>query len=146
MSNKKTAKVVWSGKDLQFRSTLGSGYQFDLSSSASEAGGGSPMEFLLAGVAGGTAMDDISILQKVRRKVQDFSVEIYDVRADEHPKVYTEVDITYVVRGESINEDNVARAIELSENIYCSASQMFHRSGTKINTHYRIEETAVSQP
>jgi putative redox protein len=140
MSNEKTAKVVWSGNDLQFHGTVGSGYQFDLNSSAGEAAG-SPMELLLAGVAGCTAMDVISILQKMRQKVHDFSVEITGLRAEEHPKVYTEVDITYVVRGESINEDNVARAIELSQNIYCSASQMFHRSGTKISTHYRIEET-----
>ena len=139
MSNEKTAKVVWSGNDLQFRGTLGSGYQFDLNSNAGEASG-SPMEFLLAGVAGCTAMDVISILQKMRQKVHDFSVEISGGRAEEHPKVYTEVDITYVVRGESINEDNVARAIELSQNIYCSASQMFEQSGTKINTSYRIEE------
>lgn len=143
MANEKTAKVVWSGSDLQFRGTLGSGYQFDLNSSASEAGG-SPMEFLLAGVVGCTAMDVISILQKMRQKVHHFSVEIAGVRADDHPKVYTEVDITYVVRGESIEEEKVARAIELSQGVYCSASQMFERSGTKVSTHYRIEETAVS--
>lgn len=142
MSNEKTAKVVWSGNDLQFHGTLGSGYEFDLNSHAGEAGG-SPMEFLLAGVAGCTAMDVISILQKMRQKVHGFSVEISGVRAEEHPKVYTEVDITFVVRGESINPENVARAIELSETIYCSASQMFQRSGAKINTGYRIEETAV---
>ncbi len=139
MSNEKTAKVVWSGEELQFRGTLGSGYQFDLNSNAGEHGG-SPMEFLLAGVAGCTAMDVISILQKMRQDVHEFSVEISGVRAAEHPKVYTEATITYVVRGQQIKEENVARAIELSENIYCSASQMFHRSGTKINTSYRIEE------
>lgn len=139
MSNEKTAKIVWSGENLQFHGTLGSGYEFDLNSSAGPAGG-SPMEFLLAGVAGCTAMDVISILQKMRQKVHDFSVEISGVRAEEHPKVYTDVTITFVVRGEDIKEENVARAIELSETIYCSASQMFHRSGTKISTGYRIEE------
>ena len=144
MSNEKTAKVVWSGEDLQFSGTLGSGYQFDLNSNASEAGG-SPMEFLLAGVVGCTAMDVISILQKMRQNVHEFAVEISGERAEQHPKVYTEVTITFIVRGESINEENVARAIELSETIYCSASQMFHRAGTKINTSYRIEDTAVSQ-
>lgn len=139
MSNEKTAKVVWSGEELQFRGTLGSGYEFDLNSNAGEHGG-SPMEFLLAGVAGCTAMDVISILQKMRQDVHEFFVEISGVRAAEHPKVYTEATITYVVRGQQIKEENVARAIELSENIYCSASQMFHRSGTKIKTSYRIEE------
>lgn len=142
MSQAKTAKVVWSGKNLQFSGTLGSGYRFELNSNASEAGG-SPMEFLLAGVAGCTAMDVISILQKMRQKVDEFFVEISGVRAEEHPKVYTEVEITFVVRGESINPDNVARAIELSETIYCSASQMFQRAGAKLHTSYRIEETAV---
>jgi len=141
MSNEKTAKVIWSGSDLQFRGTLGSGYQFDLNSNAGEAGG-SPMEFLLAGVAGCTAMDVISILQKMRQNVHEFYVEISGVRAEQHPKVYTEVDITYVVRGENIKEENVARAIELSEEIYCSASQMFRRSGTNVTSSYRIEETA----
>ncbi|VAW31768.1 OsmC/Ohr family protein [hydrothermal vent metagenome] len=139
MSNAKTAEIVWSGKELQFSGTLGSGYTFDLNSNASKVGG-SPMEFLLAGVAGCTAMDVISILQKMRQKVHEFSVEISGVRAEEHPKVYTEVEITYVVRGESINPDNVARAIELSKTIYCSASQMFQRAGTKLHTNYRIEE------
>ena len=142
MSNEKTARVVWSGNNLQFHGTLGSGYEFDLNSNASEAGG-SPMEFLLAGVAGCTAMDVISILQKMRQKVHEFAVEISGVRAEQHPKVYTEVDITFIVRGESIDPDNVARAIELSERIYCSASRMFQRAGTKLNTSYRIEETAV---
>ncbi|MFZ1395997.1 MAG: OsmC family protein [Candidatus Promineifilaceae bacterium] len=139
MSNEKTAKVVWSGEELQFRGTLGSGYEFDLNSNAGEHGG-SPMEFLLAGVAGCTAMDVISILKKMRQDVHEFSVEISGERADEHPKVYTETTITYVVRGKNLDEERVARAVELSETIYCSASQMFRRSGTKINSSYRIEE------
>ena len=139
MSNEKTAKVDWSGTDLQFHGTLGSGYEFDLNSNAGP-GGGSPMEFLLAGVAGCTAMDVISILQKMRQDVHDFTVEISGERAEAHPKVYTEVTVTYVLRGKSLNEENVARAIELSETIYCSASQMFHRAGAKMHTKYRIEE------
>ncbi|MCB8981100.1 MAG: OsmC family protein [Ardenticatenaceae bacterium] len=139
MSNEKTAKVVWSGDELQFHGTLSSGYEFELNSKAGTHGG-SPMEFLLAGVAGCTAMDVISILQKMRQDVHDFSVEISGVRAEEHPKVYTEATITYIVRGKNLDEERVARAVELSEDIYCSASQMFRRSGTKINSNYRIEE------
>ncbi len=139
MSNKRTASMVWTGNDLKFRGRLGSGYEFDLKSNA-EPSAGSPMEFLLAGVAGCIAMDVISILQKMRQKVHDFTVEITGVRAEEHPKVYTEVDITFVVVGESVDEAKVSQAIELSQNIYCSASQMFYRAGTKINTHIRIEE------
>lgn len=139
MSNEKTAKLIWSGNALQFTGMLGSGYKFDLNSNASAAGG-SPMEFLLAGVAGCTAMDVISILQKMRQEVHEFAVEISGKRAEEHPKVYTEVDITFIVRGQSIEPDKVARAIELSQTIYCSASKMFERAGTKLNTTYRIEE------
>lgn len=139
MAIENNAKVVWSGEELQFHGTLGSGYEFELNSRAG-AHGGSPMEFLLSGVAGCTAMDVISILKKMRQDVHDFSVEISGLRADEHPKVYTEVTITYIVRGKNLDEERVARAVELSEDIYCSASQMFRRSGAKINSSYRIEE------
>ena len=139
MAIENSAKVVWSGEELQFHGTLGSGYEFELNSRAG-AHGGSPMEFLLSGVAGCTAMDVISILKKMRQDVHDFSVEISGLRADEHPKVYTEATITYVVKGKNLDEERVARAVELSEDIYCSASQMFRRSGTKINSSYRIEE------
>jgi putative redox protein len=140
MDREKTASVVWQGRGLDFRATLGSGYQYTMRSPADE-GGGSPMEFLLAGVAGCTGMDVISILQKKRQIVHELAVEIHGVQAETPPNVYTDVTITFVVRGEQVDPAAVERAIELSHTKYCSASAMFQRAGTTITTGYRIEET-----
>lgn len=145
MGDMKRASMVWQGEGLAFKGVLGSGYTFDLVNPAGEAGG-SPMEFLLAGVAGCTAMDVIHILRKKRLKVHGFAVEITGERAEEHPKVYTDVEITFVVRGEDIQPRDVEEAIRLSKDKYCSASAMFVRAGAEVHTSYRIEAPeAVSE-
>jgi putative redox protein len=137
MSNK-TARMIWKDNELNLHGILGSGYEFDLSSNADPLGG-SPMEFLLAAVAGCTAMDVISILQKKREPITGFEVEIRGTRAQEHPKVYTAVTLLYLIRGEGVNPQSVERAIELSQTKYCSASAMFQQAGVEFHTTYRIE-------
>lgn len=138
MSDKKTARVIWTGTELAFRGILGSGYEFDLSSQAGETAG-SPMEFLLAGVAGCTAVDVVNTLRKMRQPLDGLVVEISGTRADEHPRVYTETSIVYVVRGASVDPQAVEKAIKLSKEKYCSASAMFERAGVALHTDYRIE-------
>ena len=138
MSDKKTARIIWTGTELAFRGVLGSGYEFDLSSQAGAAAG-SPMEFLLAAVAGCTAVDVVNTLRKMRRPLDGLVVEISGTRADEHPRVYTEVTIVYVVRGAAIDQQAVERAIKLSKEKYCSASAMFEQAGVVLHSDYRIE-------
>lgn len=141
MQDKKTARVTWTGDDLTFTATAGSGYRFAMSSAPGETAG-SPMELLLAGVAGCTAVDVVSILQKMRQPVTGVTVEINGLRAGQHPKVYTDVELVYVVQGEGVDETAVQRAINLSKESYCSASIMFARAGANITTSYRIEQPA----
>lgn len=138
MSDLKTASVAWKGDSLHFAGTLGSGYQFDLSGKASAENGGSAMEFFLAGVVGCTAMDIVHVLRKMRQNFSDLQVNISAARADDHPKVYTEATIEYVITGDNIDPKAVERAIRLSQETYCSASVMLKRSGTDITTTYRI--------
>lgn len=138
MGQQKTARIAWQGTRLNFHGILGSGYEFDLKGPADSAGA-SPMELMLASVAGCTAMDVVHVLRKKRQQVSDVAVEISGVRADDHPKVYTEVEIVYVVRGESVDPKAVEQAIELSQTKYCSASIMFKRAGTVLRTSYRID-------
>lgn len=134
----KTAKVVWKKKDLEFEAITGSGYRFDFSGRPDDQAA-SPMEVLLNALVGCTAMDVISILGKKRQQVSDFTVEVAAVRASEHPMVYTEADITYIVSGEDIDPAAVERAIELSMTKYCSVSIMLKQGGLDIRTEYRIE-------
>jgi len=84
-------------------------------------GGASPMQLLLIGVAGCTAVDVIAILQKKRAKVTDFHVNISGERAEEHPKRYTHINIEYVLYGQDLKPRAVEQAIQLSETKYCSA-------------------------
>ena len=87
-----------------------------------EGGSGpSPMEMVLLGVAGCTAMDVISIMQKKRAHLTDFQVNISGERAEEHPKRYTNIQIEFVLHGEDIKPKAVQHAIRLSETKYCGA-------------------------
>jgi putative redox protein len=139
MGNTNNATISWKGKRLHFGGRLGSGYQFDLSGQANAENGGSAMEFLLAGVAGCTAMDVVHVLRKMRQPFTGLEIEIEGERAEDHPKVYTAVRITYVVHGEGVDPAAVEKAISLSQETYCSASVMFKRAGADITTDYRIE-------
>jgi putative redox protein len=136
---KNSAHIVWKGEDLNFKGHLGSGYDFDMSGGEDKVGGG-PMEFLLAGMAGCTAVDIVLILKKQRQQVSGVEIEISGARAETNPKVYTDIDLLYIVRGDNVDPQAVKRAISLSEEKYCSASVMFRRGGVKINSSYRIEQ------
>ena len=134
-----SARIVWKGKGLNFTGHLGSGYTFDMGGGDNKVGG-SPMEFLIAGMAGCTAVDVVLILQKQRQPISGVEVEVSGVRAETQPKVYTEIDLVYVVCGDHVDPQTVERAISLSEEKYCSASIMFRRGGVKITSSYRIEQ------
>jgi putative redox protein len=137
-TNVRTAAVTWKGEGLAFTAEVGSGYSFDMDGKASEQAG-SPMEVFLAGVAGCTAMDVVSILQKMRQAITGVRVSISGIRASDHPRVYTQATLHYTISGQDIDPDAVTRAIKLSKENYCSASIMFARAGVEIGTDFTIE-------
>ena len=140
MAPVKTATVEWKGEDLKFHARLGGGYEFEMEGPPTPQGG-SPVEFLIAGAVGCTAMDMIHILQRRRQKVTGLEVEIKGVQAEDPPNVFTDATVVYVVRGEDIDPVAVERAIDLSMSKYCSASIMLKRAGMNLATEYRIEES-----
>ncbi|HLB47435.1 MAG TPA: OsmC family protein [Anaerolineales bacterium] len=144
MQNTKTAKLVWEGNGLAFAATGGSGYsmRFD---NPSGPKGASPMEVVAMAAGGCTAADVIDILRKKRQDVTGFEVNVVGLRSSEHPMVFTEIDLEYVVRGRSIDPKAVERSIELSLTKYCSVNSMLQHS-VKINSRYRIIEEAQPEP
>jgi putative redox protein len=82
------------------------------------------MELMLAGTAGCTAMDVISILRKQRQDVRDCVIEISGERREEPPTVFTSIHIHFIVTGFELSERAVERAIELSHTKYCPAYTM----------------------
>jgi len=101
----------------------------DASPKAGGSGAGtSPMELLLLSVGGCTAVDVINMLKKRKKQVDKFDVELSAKRADTHPKVYTEIHLTYKFWGKDLTEKEVRRAIDLSKSKYCSASIMLGKT------------------
>ncbi|MEM3977165.1 MAG: OsmC family protein, partial [Thermoplasmata archaeon] len=92
----------------------------------------SAMDFLLVGLGSCTAIDVVDILRKMKEPLEKLQVEVEGKRAEDPPRVYTEVNIRYIAFGK-INVKNLEKAIKLSQEKYCSASIMFKRSGTIIN-------------
>jgi len=86
--------------------------------------GPGPMEVLALSLAGCTAMDVISILQKKKQEVTGFEVRVHAERATDYPTVYTRARLEYRVSGRGVQESAVTRAIELSIEKYCSVHAM----------------------
>jgi len=103
----------------------------------------SPMELLLLGLAGCTAYDVVSILEKKRLNMEKFKIKVRGKRADDYPMVYTDIEIEYLLWGTGLTEKAVAQAIELSEEKYCSASAMLGKSAA-ITSAYQIFETETA--
>jgi putative redox protein len=96
-----------------------------------------PMELLLTGLAGCTGIDVAMILKKKKQPLQDFKVKVRGQRADEHPRVYNQIEIEYLLWGEGLSAKAIEQAIQLSEEKYCSASAMLGKTA-QITSSFRI--------
>ena len=98
----------------------------------------SPMELLLMGLAGCTAIDIVDILRKKRQVPLAFKIKVRgNQRVDEYPKVFTEFMIEYILWGDNLVPRDVEQAIHLSEEKYCSVGGTLAKAGP-INSGFRI--------
>ena len=96
-----------------------------------------PMEMLLIGMGGCTAFDVMLILRKARQPVTDCVVEVEAERAEQVPKVFTRIHVHFIVSGSGLSDRQVARAVQLSAEKYCSASIMLSKTA-EISHDYEI--------
>ena len=87
-----------------------------------------PMELVLLGLGGCSAMDVLHILRKGRTQVADCTIDLKAQRASSPPKVFTQIHIHYTVSGDQLKLHQVERAIRLSKEKYCSVSKMLELS------------------
>ncbi len=87
-----------------------------------------PKELMLLALGGCTGSDVVAILQKKRIDVRSFEINITAEMTDDHPKVYTSMNIEYVFKGKGIKEADVERAIELSQTKYCGVTKMYEKA------------------
>jgi putative redox protein len=99
-------------------------------------GGSTPMELVLMAVGGCTGMDVVSILKKMRVEYKDLKISLEADKADEHPKVFTDIRIVYHLWGKDIPLEKVEKAVSLSMEKYCSVSAMIKES---VGVSYSIE-------
>ena len=83
-----------------------------------------PMEMLLLSMAACSTYDVVSILQKSREDIRGCDVIITANRAEDHPKIFTDIHLHFKVTGKGVKDKNLKRAIDLSAEKYCSASIM----------------------
>ena len=99
--------------------------------------GVSPMELILVGLAGCTGVDIVDIMAKKREPLKALRVKVRGKKAEDFPKIYKEIEVTYLVWGDGIDPKSVERAIQLSEEKYCSVSAMLS-SVAQIRSTYQI--------
>src|SRR5271154_1742678 len=123
-----TATTQWIGEE-KFVSTSPSGHAIVIDSDRTSNKAAGPMDFLLMALGACTATDVVSILKKKRQKLESLEVICSGERAAEPPKVWIKLEVLYRLRG-TLDEAAVKRAIELSEQKYCSVSATLQKTAT----------------
>jgi len=90
--------------------------------------GPSPKKILLAGLAGCTGMDVVSLLKKMKVSYTSFEMDIEADLTEEHPKVYSEIRLIYRFTGENLNRGKIEKSIKLSQEKYCGVSAMLRKN------------------
>ncbi|MCU0765323.1 MAG: OsmC family protein [Burkholderiaceae bacterium] len=139
------ATIRWTGPDgMSFLAETGSGHLVAMDGAAD--GGGRnlaprPMEMVLLGAGGCTAYDVVLILKRGRHQVSGCELRLQAERAATDPKVFTRIELDFVVRGRGLDRDAVQRAVRLSHDRYCSATAMLGRTA-QIVTRVEVVEDA----
>lgn len=138
-------RVKWI-EDVCFMGETGSGHAVVMDGAPDIGGrnlGARPMEMLLLGAGGCTSVDVVMILKKSRQDVTGCEVVLEADRAEDHPKVFTKINMHFIVRGRNLKADVVDRAIKLSAEKYCSATIMLAKTAEVTHDFEIIEESAA---
>jgi len=139
------ARVKWLDH-MSFVGEAGSGHSVVMDGAPEHGGrnlGLRPMEMLLLGMGGCTAFDVVMMLQKSRQNVTSVVVELESERAEEIPKVFTKIHARFLIGGTNLTDKQVARAVSLSADKYCSATKMLEKTAEITYEYEIVDENAV---
>ncbi|MDC9768039.1 OsmC family protein [Proteus mirabilis] len=120
------ARVKWV-EDLSFVGESSSGHQVMMDGNSGDKAP-SPMEMVLIAAGGCSAIDVVSILRKGRRQVTDCEVKLTSKRREEAPRLFTDINLHFIVSGKALTDKIVERAVQLSAEKYCSVSLMLGKA------------------
>jgi putative redox protein len=140
------ARIKWV-QDVMFVAESGSGHAIVLD--GAPAGGGRnmgmrPMELMALGVGSCSSYDVVTILKKARQEITSCEAEIIAERVDTTPSTFESIHLHFIVAGKNLSEKQVAKAIELSADKYCSASIMMKNAGVKVSHDFEIVDSAAA--
>jgi putative redox protein len=124
------ARIKWVD-GLRFVGYAGSKYSIVMDAGENVGGedsGVRPGELPLIALGGCTGIDVVSILNKMRVSFKDIEIIVAGESAPEHPKYFTKIEVKYIVKGKNLPEDKIRKAIELSQERYCSVSESLRRN------------------
>ncbi|NEY29050.1 OsmC family protein [Escherichia coli] len=132
------ARVKWV-EGMTFLGESASGHQILMDGNAGDKAP-SPMEMVLMSAGGCSAIDVVSILQKGRLDVCDCEVKLTSERREEAPRLFTHINLHFVVTGKGLTDKAVERAVALSAEKYCSVALML---GQAVNITHSFETIVV---
>jgi putative redox protein len=135
------ASVKWNGK-MSFTGAADSGHEVIMDAYTKVGGedrGPRPTELVLMGLGGCTAMDVVSILEKMKQDVTGFEIKLHADKAEEHPKVFTRIVMEYILTGHNLDRGAVEKAVMLSKEKYCSVQAML-RKAAEIEIKITVQE------
>lgn len=130
---------------MSFVGESGSGHSVVMDGAPEDGGrnlGVRPMEMVLLGLGGCATFDVVLILKRARQQVEDCQVLIEAERAGEIPKVFTKINIVFQVKGKNLSEKQVAKAVSMSADKYCSVSKMLEHTAEITHSYEIIEDEA----
>mgnify|MGYP003551402367 FL=1 len=133
------ATMKWAG-GLKFQGKSAFGHTIVTDAAKADGGdeaGFKPSELMLYSLAGCTGIDIVRILEKQKQQISALEIELAAEQPTEYPKPFKEIEIRYTIRGKNLDSQKVARAIELSEQKYCTVGLTIQQS-TPLKSTYKV--------
>jgi putative redox protein len=102
-------------------------------------GGFNPKALLLSGLAACSGIDVVDVLEKMRVPFANLKIEVETEQTTEHPRVFKDIHIHYIVTTSEENREKVKKAVDLSLDKYCGVSAMLKKNS-------KIDYTITIQP
>jgi putative redox protein len=134
-------KIKWAGDD-QFVASDQKGHSVFLDIPVEKGGGGTgfrPSDLLPVALGGCSGVDVVRILQKKRQNLEGLEVTVTWEQQQEFPQYFKKFHLNYRITGSGIKKEAVERAIELSEEKYCSVGVTL-KPNAEVTSSYVIEE------